>query len=952
MKETALFVLFICFLWAQPGYGDATERPKGMILAAAGDVSIDTHQTETKFTAAPGIALFNGYTIRNAAGSVRFSFCAKSAEYTLAPHSSVTLHGDSLEGTGLTQVGEAALCEFPSVNSSAEAISRGDATVPEAAISPGRKAELDRRLAPIESRLAKDAHDLAAQAAHIALLQEFGLTAEMTEAAKTLKVIAPDATWTRDIVHPAVDKPPVSTPGKIYALLIGISQYKYNPPGSLHFADKDAELFANLLESSRSGAQETPDIHVLTNSNATRAAIDREVERMAKENAASAKRNTLVLFVAGHGAYVKIEEDRATGKSKSAPYILTYDSNPQEVKTTGYPMTEFQNLIVAQASKFGRVLVFLDVCHAREVGPLPSSGAELDPAVRRVFAGKQGEFGMLLATEDQAFESEFFGKGHGAFTYYVVDGWNGAAATPGAKEIQFQDLAPYVITGVRRLTNKQQTPAAVGEDPGLVITPDATAGNGVKLDPAFPLPANATKRIRKSDPAKATIAASAGELAQAARGVPESFDAALAAGVLRRDQPGGAGRFLEEARRTVPAEQWEDMRRRLLVALEDRGQETILRYLEGDQIPQTKADFEAGGAYFEDAAQLDPDSAFDEARMLFCRGRALIFDHAYGAARTMLERSIRLDPARGYAYNALGIAYLEQIATNASTFDAAVSAFHDAIRFAPYWAYPLHNLALTYTQKGEYEAAIRAYRAAMDVGKQYSYLPYNLGLLYQQLHELSLAETYYRMASRRAELNPHLVQSAGISRWTERSEIWDALGTLETERRHWSRAEEDYRRAINDDQHSLNARHNLALLLSRAGKSSEAESLWRANLDVDAEHLPSLVGYGDYLAHNNAPVQAMAVYERIEILRPEYPGVHRVMATLRMQLGQPDRALSELRVAAQYLPANPELLEEIGDLEMRLGDTAAALRDWKEAEQFVTNSAGKQRLSRKMARKQ
>ena len=67
-------------------------------------------------------------------------------------------------------------------------------------------------------------------------------------------------------------------------------------------------------------------------------------------------------------------------------------------------------------------------------------------------------------------------------------------------------------------------------------------------------------------------------------------------------------------------------------------------------------------------------SAFDEARMLFCRGRALIFDHAYGAARTMLERSIRLDPARGYAYNALGIAYLEQIAANASTFDAAVVA--------------------------------------------------------------------------------------------------------------------------------------------------------------------------------------------------------------------------------------------------------------------------------------
>ena len=71
------------------------------------------------------------------------------------------------------------------------------------------------------------------------------------------------------------------------------------------------------------------------------------------------------------------------------------------------------------------------------------------------------------------------------------------------------------------------------------------------------------------------------------------------------------------------------------------------------------------------------------------------------------------------------------------------------------------------------------------------------------------------MAKSRTEMNPHVIRTSAGSRWIERSEIWKALGTLETERRHWSRAESDYRQALKDDGQSLNARQNLALLLSR-----------------------------------------------------------------------------------------------------------------------------------------
>ena len=599
------------------------------------------------------MALFDGYTLRNVSGAVRFTLCAKSAEFTLAPGSSVTFRGQSIEGaaTGLTAAGKPSFCDLPTIGPSGEA--RGAAEPPpDAPLSADRKMELSKRLQPIEQALSANPGDPSANAARIAVLQEFGLAAETRKAVQAMALLAPEATWTRGVQVNVPEPKPVVVAGKTYALLIGISTYKYDPPGSLRFADKDAELFAQLLEAPRGGGLKPPgDIRVLTNEDATRAAIDREAERLANENAASPGSNTLVLFIAGHGAYLKTEENPITHKPiNHDPYIITYDANPQDAKTTGYPM--------------------------------------------------------------------------------------------------------------------------------------------------------------------------------------------------------------------------------------------------------------------------------DEARMLFCLGRALVFDRSYAAAPTLLERSIRLDPTHSYAYNALGIAYLEQIANNASNFDAAIHAFHDDIRFAPYWAYPRHNLALAFTQQGDYAAAIHAYRDAMAIGPQYSYLPYNLALLYQRLNELALAETYYQIAKGHDELNPHIVKLSAGTRWTERSEIWDGMGTLQTTRKRWSQAEADYRQALADDAQSLNAHHNVALSLSRKGKSNEAEDCWKRNLAANADHLPSLIGYGDYLARFGRPDEARALYERVTQLRPEYAGVHRKIAALWIQLGKLPAALAELRQSAQSSPDNPELLEQIATWSFNLATPA------------------------------
>jgi tetratricopeptide (TPR) repeat protein len=760
-----------------------------------------------------------------------------------------------------------------------------------------------------------------------------------------------EAVWTRgvstkkSVVETAPD---AGTQGKTYALLIGISKYKHDPPvESLQFADKDAELFAQLLQKPRGGGLKAPDeIRVLTNEAATRAGIDAAVQHFVREKAGAEKQNTLILFVGGHGIFLKTEEDPVTHRIiERDPYVLTYESNPQDPKTTAYPMAELRSMLAEQANVFRRVLVFVDVCHSNQIGSM--SGLDLEPAVRDTFTGQRGEFGMMLATKDLAFESDLFGDGHGAFTYFLVSGWNGAAATEGAKTVEFEDLAQYVEQKVSRFTNKTQIPEKVDPNPALVITPDITK-EGITLPPANPLPKEATKRIRrrglKNDIGVIEETAPTGS--SRALETP-SFEDALAAGLLLPDEEGSALRILARMKSdaAVSGSQLRELEDRLLVALEDRGQQTILRYLEGDQIPQDKADFARGARYFEEALQLAPGSSFDESRMLFCQGRTLLFDHAYAQARTLLERSIRIDPARAYSYNALGIAYLEQIASSQANFDLCIRAFHDAIRFAPDWVYPRHNLALAYGERGDYAAAIRTYQEAMRLAPHYSYLPYNLGLLYQRLNDWPQAGRYYKEAREVTERNRPVAAGA---RWIERSEIWNALGTLEASRDHASKADSLFRKALQDYPESRNARQNLALLLSRGGESPEAEKYWKEILQADPENLPSLLTYADYLARTSRLEAAGDLYRKVLLLRSDYGAVRMKLAGIYRREGKPELALDELMRTPAESPRNPSLLEDVGDLAAQLGRMPLAVDSWRSAKSLSKDSASRKRIAAKL----
>ena len=758
---------------------------------------------------------------------------------------------------------------------------------------------------------------------------------------------------TRSLIQPEVAPKPApktgaaAQPGKTYALLIGISHYKVDPPvTSLQFADKDAETFADLLRTPVGGALDAAgQIRLLTNEKATRAAIDDAVRDLASQH--GTPNNTLVLFVGAHGVYLKSEEDPDTHRIiQRDPYILTFESNPQDAKTTGYPMADFRKMIAEQAEHFGRVLVFLDVCHAGNVAGI-GGGTQLEDSVRRVWEGRAGELGIMLASHAKKFaiEASNFGGGHGAFSYFLISGLNGAAAGAGTSEVTFANLAVYVVKNVSEYTGSQQTPDYIATDDDMVLVADTRKAH-LDLPPAQPLSEQEVRSLRSRSTRGLATPPQPSAAPTPAPPPGDPFDEAIRHGRLLAEDPENAWAVLATLKQD-PTQTPASIRakeRQLEVALEDRGQEVMSRYLEGEEIPQTKADFERCGKLFQAALLLSPQKDFDKSRALFCQGRARIFDAEYADAQKLLESSIKIDSQRAYSYNALGIAYLEQIARTGKGFDDAASAFKTAMRYAPYWAYPVHNLALVESERGNYDESIRLYQYGMTIAPRYSYLPYNLGLLYERLGDFETARIWFEKA--RQVLEMYGKKPAGA--WPGRARVWNALGTVARSQGKDSKALEYFQKALSDDPSDRNARHNLALLYAKRREFNQADALWQANIKTSPDFLPSRIAYAESLAGRGDRGAAIAQYAEIVQRKPEYVGAHDALAKLYLAQGDASRALAELDQALKPAAGNAELLELRGDAQAKMGNGQAARADWQQALHAAADRAARSRIARKL----
>ena len=422
--------ILLLVILPRPGLAaEVKETPVGLILSPGGAKLLRAN-TETPLDARPGDLLFTGDGIRTAGGSASFLFCPSKTTQTLGASGEVRFDAKQvkLKAGQITGEKPAQSCLLPPMVRVAVAsqqhygvsMTRGLAS-PDVSAVPRDKMppQVAQALAPIDQALAADPKDISAMIAAAAVYDGNNLPANALLQYQAIRAALPDAVWVQARIfdlQQQVAELQQSSPapgGETYALLVGVSKFK-NQELSLQFAERDAISFDQLLSSPRGGGLPKDHVLLLTNENATTAAVRNGFQDFLKRRAG--KGDTVIIMMASHGT-VEVPG------SKNA-FILTYDSDPQDLNSTALPMEELQSLFEEQLSKVGRVVLFVDVCKSGVIGSIKNTG--INSEVQHLGEAEGDLFGLMASRpRELSLEGPQFGGGHGLFSYFVLKGLAG-----------------------------------------------------------------------------------------------------------------------------------------------------------------------------------------------------------------------------------------------------------------------------------------------------------------------------------------------------------------------------------------------------------------------------------------------------------------------------------------------------------------------------------------------
>ncbi|MCC5876956.1 MAG: caspase family protein [Candidatus Sumerlaeia bacterium] len=256
--------------------------------------------------------------------------------------------------------------------------------------------------------------------------------------------------WDGTTPTPEPDESTLDMRPKVYALLVGVSEYE-DETQNLAFAAKDARDFAEVLQAQEGGLYREVEIKVLTDEEATRGAILDGMDWLMRE---TTQRDVAIFFLAGHG-----END-----TNNVFYFLPHDADLERMRSTCVRMPDIRETLSFIA---GKVLFFVDTCH---------SGSALGPGVRARSTNVNRLINELSSTENGvvvfsastgrqvSLESDEWGNG--AFTKALVEGLRGGAADRG--RITIATLEYFISERVKELTDGRQTPVVRKPD----VVPD------------------------------------------------------------------------------------------------------------------------------------------------------------------------------------------------------------------------------------------------------------------------------------------------------------------------------------------------------------------------------------------------------------------------------------------------------------------------------------------------
>jgi uncharacterized caspase-like protein len=248
---------------------------------------------------------------------------------------------------------------------------------------------------------------------------------------------------------------------KTFALVVGISKYQKLPQDLwLQYADADAKAIGRHLASPRGGGVPADQMLLLTNEQATTATLRSAFQTFLKTR--PGKDDTVYVLIAGHGTV-----------DDSGAYILTWDSDPGNLAGTALPMAELHSMVEEALLKVGHVILLADVCRAATIAGQKTTA--LGGVVEQIGEAPGELLGLMAARpRELSLEGPEFGGGHGAFSWSVLKGLEGAADSDHDGFVTAGELIDFVSADVPGLTRNKQHPRDFGNMEGSTKLSDVS----------------------------------------------------------------------------------------------------------------------------------------------------------------------------------------------------------------------------------------------------------------------------------------------------------------------------------------------------------------------------------------------------------------------------------------------------------------------------------------------
>lgn len=704
-----------------------------------------------------------------------------------------------------------------------------------------------------------------------------------------------------------------------FAMIMGISKYKYVRP--LTYADKDAEMFRDFLQSPAGGKLPDDNIYTLLNEQATLANFYQKGFQWLKVKKLQ-EGDRLFIYLAGHGDAIDEEQF----------FYLTYDCNPAGDKNNylvggAVQLYNLKLKIAKETAKGVEVYFIMDACRSNE---LPG-GSEGQGFLNSAISEKRvGEIIMLATGAGQeSLEDASIGSGHGLFTYYLVDGLSGLADAEGIKDnkITVEEIKKYVDKNVpeiaeQRFRRKQDPFFCCDDKSSKVVSIVDTAYlrkwlNMKKIQAA----GGGTSYVspkgrglgRNADTLLIEIYNSFNEAIKESRLIGNG-SAEYYYEIMNKRFPGNA--YTIDAQSTLAVEFINFAQSKINLYLDCRDAASIQKLRaqideeeKSDDVMSSldrmekvaRQEFSEIGIMLEKAINIikadDPDFAkslmgrmfffkargyFDRSNQQFNRKQA--FAYAYTAFSS--------DKKAAYILNTLSNLHLDN-----NNIDSAIYYAKKAIVAAPKWRYPYVSLAFCYKSLNKKDSALKYYYKSIDLDPTYADAWVDLGHYYYSMGKTDSAIAKYQKA---LSLDPSNVYAS------------NNIGWLYHDRKDFTKSEYYFKKSIAADPRFINAYNGLAKTFFEEGLFDSARIYYSKAFEnyKDKSIVNNYIGkfFRDLKAYDSAKVY----FRMAANLDPTYEDAFNNLGHISESLNEFDSAKFYFRKALIANPSSAAAFINIG----------------------------------------